>query len=135
MGFEGDNPPLLVTSESFASLSNCTFRDMDLTVEIFDVSFGGSVHLEDCIFQNVQLSRNPPKFVSTSLNDEFACEEPYEQFFKYQPEDDDDYDIIPVPIDPNDASKGLYVDSATISDCLRPLNLCVSLSCSAHLLA
>lgn len=123
VGFKGDNPPLLVSSDSYAAVRNCTFRDMDLSVELFDVSFGGGVHLEDCTFQNIQLRRTPPKYVSTSLNDEFRCDDPYDDFFKYQADDDDYYDITPQLVNPDDASAGLYIDSATMSDCLRPLTL------------
>lgn len=126
-GFRGDNPPLLIASDSHAAFHSCTFNDLDLSVEIFDVSYGGAVHFQDCEFHNLELRRIPPKFVSTTLNDDLACGIPNTDLFRYHPEDDDYYDVDPEYIDPNDPSKGLYLDNATMSDCMRPIHLCVTL--------
>ena len=117
-------PPLVISTESYATLHACTFKDLALSVEIFDVSFGGRLHLENCTFQNLQLSRTPPKYVSTSLNDDVQCIEPFEDAFKYNPDDDDMYDIRPQPLDFGDPTAGEFVESATLSDCLRPAHKC-----------
>ena len=78
LGFQGDQPPLLISTDSYATLSGCAFRDFDISVEVIDVSYGGRLRLEDCTFENVVLRRNPPKFVSTSLNDELTCTPPFD---------------------------------------------------------
>ena len=117
-------PPLLISTESYAALHACMFKDLALSVEIFDVSFGGRLHLENCTFQNLQLSRNPPKYVSTSLNDEMPCYEPFEDDLKYNADDDDMYDIRPQPLDFGDPAAGEFVESATLSDCLHPAHEC-----------
>lgn len=88
------------------------------------MSYGGRLLLEDCTFQNILLRRNPPKLVSTSLNDDLVCKEPFDDSFKYNADDDDAYDIQPTMLDPEDASKGSYVASGTLSDCLRPADAC-----------
>lgn len=126
IGFKGTEPPLAIGFESYASFHHCMFQDFDLSVEVFDVSYGGRISLENCTFQNIQLRQNPPKYVSTLANDELRCSEPGSNDFKYYSDDDDAYDIEPQPIDPNDTSKGLYAASATMSDCLYPVNRCAS---------
>lgn len=97
---------------------------MDLSVEVFDVSYGGRISIEDSTFTNVNLTRDPPKLVSTSMNDDLQCISPEDDYLKYNPEDDDEYDLESQPLDPNDLSQGLYVENSTLSDCLRPLPLC-----------
>lgn len=93
-------------------------------MEVLDVSYGGHVRLEDCTFDSVVLRRNPPKFVSTSLNDELVCTTPFEDSFKYNADDDDAYDIHPQLLDPDNPSAGFYIANATLSDCLRPVDGC-----------
>ena len=126
IGFSGDEPPLLIALDSYGTLQNCSFTDFDLTVEVFDVSYGGRLQLEDCTFQNIQLRRNPPKYVSTTENNHLRCVSPFEDTFKYNADDDDAYDIVPELLDPADPSAGSYVQSAIISDCLRAINLYAS---------
>lgn len=134
-GFSGDNSPLLVASDSYAALHSCAFRDLDLTVEVFDLSFGGRLQLEDCTFENVRLRRQPPKLVSTSRNDEAACDAPYDDSFKYHADDDDAYDIVHSDIlGFGDTPLELIVDNATASDCLRALHEYVILLMSRILL-
>lgn len=123
LGFEGDNPLLLITQDSYATLRNCIFRDLDLTVEVFDLSFGGRLWLEECTFQNVLLRRQPPKLVATSLNDEIPCAVPNEDTFKYHSDDDYEYDIVDGDVfEATGAGVDFFVSSSTLSDCLRALH-------------
>ena len=124
IGFAGDVPPLLISTDSYAALHACAFKDLGLSVEIFDVSFGGRLHLENCTFENLQMTRSPVKYVSTSLNDDVPCQEPFEDSFKYNVDDDDMYDIRPQPLDFDNPSAGEFVEYATLSDCLRPAHEC-----------
>jgi hypothetical protein len=71
--------------KSRASIRNSSFRDIDLAQEVFDVSFGSSVGLENCTFTNITVPNND--YVSTSYSDwEFFEFEPLEVI--YYPEDD-----------------------------------------------
>lgn len=115
----------MISVDSYATFRGCNFNDLELTVEVFDLSYGGRLRLEDCTFRNVQLGRNPPKYVSTTLNDDLVCMDPLDDLYKYHAEDDDDYDIELQRVDASDPSKGLNVQSDTISDCLRAVHLCV----------
>lgn len=117
-------PPLLISTDSYAALHTCSFRHLRLAVEVFDVSFGGRLHIENCTFQDVDMTRSPPKYVSTSLNDDVPCQAPFDDAFKYNDDDDDSYDIRPQPLDFGDPSAGVFVESATLSDCLRPAHEC-----------
>lgn len=125
MSFAGGEPPLLVALESFATFRNCEFEDFELTVEVFDVSFGGLLHLDNCTFRNVFLRQK--RLVATTSNDLVPCLEPFQDDFLYLPDDDAAYDIPVEPIVPGDPEAGMWVSSATISDCLRPSYLCAPL--------
>jgi hypothetical protein len=127
IGFGGSDPPLLISLESFGTFRNCTFEDLQLTVEVIDISFGGLLRLEDCTFHNISL-RNK-KLVSTTENDLVRCGRPFDEDFLYLPDDDAAYDVEMEPIDVANPSAGMRVRNATLSDCLRPSYLCASLSC------
>jgi hypothetical protein len=58
---------LLLLHESRAFFRDSSFRDIELAEEIFDVSFGSSVRLENCTFTNITVPNND--YVSTSYND------------------------------------------------------------------
>ena len=66
IGFGGAKPPLLVSEETFGAFRQCMFEDFDLSVEVFDVSFGGMLHLEDCAFRNVELRQGKLCLLYTS---------------------------------------------------------------------
>lgn len=117
LGFKGSLPPLLISGESFARFHNCTFEDIDLRVEVFDVSLGGMLRLEECYFHNVSLARG--KLVSTTLNDVLACDWPLQKDFFYLPDDDVLYDIPWDLVDTGNAQGGYFVENETLSDCLR----------------
>ena len=133
IGFEGAEPPLLVADETFGAFRQCTFEDFDLSVEVFDVSFGGLLHLEDCTFRNVELRQG--KLVGTSLNDDFKCNNEWLGDFMYMPADDAAYDIPLEPLDPGNPAAGMHVGNATLSDCLRHAYRCVSIHGSMHVCA
>lgn len=122
IGFGGTEPPFLIAQETFATFRNCKFEDFDLTVEVFDVSFGGLLHLEQCTFQRILLRQS--KLVSTSLNDEVKCLEPFQDDFLYMSTDDEAYDIPLEQIDPSNPDAGMRVTNETLSDCLRARYKC-----------
>ena len=131
IGFGGAEPPLLVALETFVAFRQCTFEDFDLSAGVFDVSFGGLLHLEDCTFRNVLLRQG--KLVGTSLNDDVSCTNPaIEDDFMYWPEDDVAYDIPLEPLDPSNPDAGMHVGNATLSDCLRHAYRCASFHGSMH---
>lgn len=120
-GFGGDAAPLLITSESFATFHNCTFEDFELSVEVFDISFGGLLRVEDCTFRDVVLRRR--KLVSTTANDDVPCSQwggppAFSGVYRYLPGDDERYDIHPQRL-PGRPAGEFYVTNATLSDCLR----------------
>jgi hypothetical protein len=123
-GFSGADPRILISQESFATFHACTFEDINLRTEVFDVSFGGLVRLEDCMFRNVQT----PKLVSTTLNDAASCEKFHYDLrnaYRYQPQDDELYDIQKEELP---GRPGEYVvKNETLSDCLRPYFQCKDL--------
>ena len=89
-----------------------------MSVEVFDVSYGGLLRLEDCSFYDVKLRQG--KLVGTTKNDELECSElGLEDEFMYLPEDDAAYDIPLEPLDPGNPAAGMHVGNATLSDCLR----------------
>ena len=131
IGFGGAEPPLLIALETFVAFRQCTFEDLDLSAEVFDVSFGGMLHLDDCTFQNVLLRQG--RLVGTSLNDDaYRVTSGAEYEFIYFPEDDAAYDIPLEPLDPENPNAGMHVGNATLSDCLRHAYRCVSFHGSMH---
>jgi hypothetical protein len=76
---------MLLVDGARAFIHGSSFRDLQLDLEMFDVSFGSAVRLQNCTFTNVTVPDN--EYVSTSLNDW--------EYFKlrtlevtYYPEDD-----------------------------------------------
>jgi hypothetical protein len=114
-GFDGRTAPILLSGESYGVFQDCVFRDMILSAEIFDVSFGGSLKVENCVF--VRVSHAERGIVSTSLNDAFRCFN--DKGFQYFLADDAAYDLESTPISSNDPSRGFRVRSGMLSDCLR----------------
>jgi hypothetical protein len=77
---------MLLVDGARAHIRNSSFRDFELEQEIFDVSFGSSVRLENCTFTNITVPEND--YVSTSYNDwEFREGISYDNI--YYPEDDE----------------------------------------------
>jgi hypothetical protein len=116
-------PPILISQESYATFHSCTFEDINLPVEVFDVSFGGLVRLQDCMFRDVQT----PKLVSTTFNDYLECGNlgrwGVSGAFRYRPGDDMLYDIQKEPLP--DRPGEYFVKYETLSDCLRPIFRCI----------
>ena len=110
------------------------FEDFDLSVEVFDVSFGGMLHLEDCAFRNVELRQG--KLVGTSSNDIFPCFPSFIDLnYMYMPADDATYDIPIRRLDPGNPAAGMHVENATLSDCLRHAYRCELIHDSMHVCA
>jgi hypothetical protein len=65
--FTGSDAPLLLVQSARVLIRSSSFRDFDLSEEIFDVSKGSSVRLENCTFTNITVPDN--EYVSTSYND------------------------------------------------------------------
>jgi hypothetical protein len=83
--FTGLNALMLLLQGARVYFRRCSFRDFDLAQEIFDVSFGSAVRLENCTFTNITVPNND--YVSTSGNDgEVIIGESFE--IMYYPEDD-----------------------------------------------
>jgi hypothetical protein len=83
--FTGLNALMLLLGASRVNMHRCSFRDFDLAQEIFDVSFGSAVRLENCTFTNITVPNND--YVSTSGNDGTGFTgESFE--ITYYPEDD-----------------------------------------------
>jgi hypothetical protein len=129
-GFSGGLPPVLISAQSFATFHNCTFEDINLQSELVDVSNGGLVRIEDCLFHNV-LSR---KLVSTTANDFSECSgdyiygvEPVRLAARFLPDDDLRYDIKTEPL-PGGQPGEYYVKNETLSDCLFHRYSCIDLS-------
>jgi hypothetical protein len=83
--FTGTNAVFLLIQLARAFIRNSSFRDIDLAQEIFDVSFGSSVRLENCTFTNITVPNND--YVSTSGNDWAAFQGQTLEMI-YYPEDD-----------------------------------------------
>jgi hypothetical protein len=84
---------MLLAEGARAHIRNSNFRDLELEQEIFDVSFGSSVRLENCTFTNITVPNND--YVSTSYNDwEFREGISYDMI--YYPEDDEgpSFDVL-----------------------------------------
>jgi hypothetical protein len=58
---------MLLLEKARVLIRRSSFRDIDLGQEIFDVSRGSSVRLENCTFTNITVPDND--YVSTSYND------------------------------------------------------------------
>lgn len=124
--FSGATPPILVSAEGFAYLNNATFHDMDLTSELIDVSYGGSVKMSNVQLDDVTLRNGTGPIVSTSANDKSLCpgtlspssssliapEGSEELYLQY---DDEEYDVIT----DSGAAGSLLISNGTMSDCLR----------------
>jgi hypothetical protein len=63
----GDNSPLMIFDQGRASFTRCSFRDLNLSEGIFDVSSGSSVRLANCTFTNITVPQND--YVSTFFDD------------------------------------------------------------------
>lgn len=83
--FTGNDAPLAIITGSSAVFRRCSFRDLELKEEVFDVSKGSSVRLENCTFTNITVPDN--EYVSTSYND-WTYFWGYEVEVTYYPEDD-----------------------------------------------
>jgi hypothetical protein len=83
--FTGANALMLMTQQARTFVRRSSFRDIDLGGEIFDVSFGSSVRLENCTFTNITVPNND--YVSTSFND-WNYFSGVELEVPYNPEDD-----------------------------------------------
>ena len=112
----GFNSPLTIKFQSVVSVRNTTFRNMNLHVEIADVSFEGIVHFVDVRFANVTLQHGA--VVSTTLND-------YHQaigfYVTYYADDDADYDVLVSKVPAGDRGvfqEDFVVANDTMSDCL-----------------
>ena len=112
----GFHSPLTIKFQSVVSVRNTTFRNMNLHVEIADVSYEGIVHFEDVRFANVTLEHGA--VVSTTLND-------YQQaigfYLTYYADDDANYDmqVYPVP----QGARGVFAEDFVVvnemmSDCV-----------------
>lgn len=105
-----------------AVIRHSSFRDFDLHEEIFDVSRGSGVRLENCTFTNITVPDN--EYVSTSYSDyEFFGGPNGVVFLEYFPEDDAGplFDITRWRV--NDSTfPGNLVDTrvelGTMSDCM-----------------
>lgn len=116
----GDVAPLLITSLGVGVVRNTTFRNMQLSVEIADVSQAGAVHFEGVGLANVTLAKGA--IVGTTSSD-------YDISFldnqiTYYAEDDADFDVTPQPVPP--ASRGVFAEdfvlvNETMSDCINLL--------------
>lgn len=112
---------MVARSLATARISNTLFRNMNLAVELVDVTGGGTVTFEATTLANVVLHNN--KVVSTSLNDfdpvwSFDCTD---TDWEYNPDMDDAYDVRWQPV-ARDAG-GVYgaeffIANSTMSDCL-----------------
>lgn len=89
--FTGDSAPLTFVSQARATVRRTAFRDFDLQEEIFDVSIGSSVRLENCTFTNITVPDN--EYVSTSYSDWSTWQG--DVLLTYYPDDDDgpDFDV------------------------------------------
>ena len=112
----GFHSPLTIKFQSVMSVRNTIFRNMNLHVEIADVSFEGIVHFEDVRFANVTLEHGA--VVSTTLND-------YQQaigfYVNYYADDDAEFDVQVSPVLPSEQgvfAEDFVVVNDTMSDCV-----------------
>jgi hypothetical protein len=91
--FTGDDAPLLFLNGGRVLIRRSSFRDLRLSEEIFDVSFGSAVRLENCTFTNITVPNND--YVSTSFND-WEYFSAWSVDVEYYPEDDADpsFDVL-----------------------------------------
>lgn len=83
--FTGDTAPLGFISTARVVFRRSSFRDFALSEEIFDVSAGGAVHLDNCTFTNITVPDN--EYISTSYND-WDYFQGVEVEIMYYPDDD-----------------------------------------------
>ena len=112
--------PLTVKFKSVGTVRNSTFRNMNLEVEIADVSFEGIVHFEEARLANVTLSKG--NIVSTSLND-------YQQaigfYLSYYADDDAEYDVLVSAVPRGETGvfgEEWVIRNDTASDCIYLLS-------------
>ena len=112
----GFGSPISVRFQSIANIERTTFRNVDLAVEIADVSGEGAVRFADARFANVTLQHG--KVVSTTAND-------YQQAqgycLLYYAEDDAAYDVDLEPVPPEERGplgEEFRIAEAVMSDCV-----------------
>lgn len=102
--------PLRVAFRSVAAVRNTVFRNMRLSSEVADVSYGGTVHFNNTAFANVSLARG--HVVSTTASD---YESPFVGvYFRSYAEDDAAYDVDVAPLPRADA--GVFGAEFEIAD-------------------
>jgi hypothetical protein len=115
--FTGLNPLMLLIGGARVNMHRCRFRDFDLARELFDVSYGSAVRLENCTFTNITVPEND--YVSTSANDwSFFTGESFE--LTYYPEDDAGPSFDVLRHRANDSSvpeEGVHTSSQITSPC------------------
>lgn len=109
--------PLRINARSVANVRNTVFRNMQLSVEIADVSQTGTARFENVSFANVTLQHGA--VVSTSFNDYTAPAAGYEVV--YYAEDDANYDVEVRRLPHADAGvfgAEFVIDDDYMSDCI-----------------
>ena len=106
-----------------ANIRNSVFRNMDLTVEIVDISFGGFTVLNGVLLANVSLQHG--QVVSTTMNDyEMMGSSPDSLELvgmTYYADFDADYDVLVTNAPSHQRSMfgaGWYVEHSAMTDCI-----------------
>ena len=103
-------------------LRRSSFRDLDISEEVFDVSHGSAVHLQACTFTNVTVPDN--EYVSTSYSDYFYNFDTGSDMYAYYYPDDDAGPLFDIPRWSANATNGLgsrvdtWVADGLMGDCL-----------------
>lgn len=83
VNFAGSDPPFLVSSGAYATISNCFFRNVHLPrSELFDVSRGGAITLINCHFSNISIGNG----IADTTSDDYGhwnFYDPYSQDYDY----------------------------------------------------
>lgn len=114
--WDGSESPLVCNHESVMHVRNSVFRNMNLNVEVVDVSRAGIVRFEGVLLTNVTLEHGA--VVSTTAND-YTTFAPV--FYTASDDEGEDYDVAVVSVSLGERSvfgEEFAVDSATMSDCL-----------------
>lgn len=121
MDWRGAYSPLNIRNGA-ASVVNTDFRNMRLSVEIADVSYGGAVRFRNTALANVDLQQGA--VVSTTTNDYNIYDGPLElegYEWEYLPEDDDGFDVKFKQVPPGKQGMSgveFIISDATMSDCI-----------------
>lgn len=115
-GWGGIGSPVVAQDLTFATVVDTVFHRFRLAVEIADVSKGGTVHLRNVSFADVELARGA--VVSTTLNDYSPAAYGLATYYE---EDDSAYDVDVEQVPA--AAAGLFgaefrVTDAVMSDCV-----------------